>query len=198
MKISTDIGVWVGAIAALAIYSVLVKDNPFYRLVEHIFVGASAGIAIVTGIQTFKSTAWAPLVDGQALLIIPMLLGVLLYARYVPQVSYLNRIPLSLMMGTGAGVAMRGAVESQIVGQLSATMIKLNSIDAWVIFVGTLLSLSYFFLTYKLGKVSGLAPKFGRYFMMAAFGAAFGNTVMGRVSAAIGRFQFIFLQWLGL
>ncbi|MBE3519659.1 MAG: hypothetical protein IMW97_05075 [Firmicutes bacterium] len=42
-----------------------------------------------------------------------------------------------------------------------------------------------------------LGPKLGRYFMMAALGAAFGNTVMGRISAAIGRLQFIFLKRLG-
>ncbi|HHY45538.1 MAG TPA: hypothetical protein GX512_07505 [Firmicutes bacterium] len=198
MNISTNIGVWIGAIAALGIYSVLIKDNPFYRLVEHIFVGASAGIAIVTGVQTFKSQAWSPLTSGQWALIFPMLLGVLLYARYVPQYSYLNRLPLSLMMGAGAGVAMRGAVESQIVGQLTATMVKLTTLDAWIIFLGTLLSLSYFFLTYRLEGGAAWAPRLGRYFMMAAFGAAFGNTVMGRVSAAIGRFQFIFLEWLGL
>lgn len=198
MRISTDIGVWVGAIAALGIYSVLVKDNPFYRLVEHIFIGASAGIAVVVGIGTFKSTAWAPLVKGNYWLVVPILLGILLYARYLTKYQWLNRMPLALLMGTGAGVAMRGAVESQIVGQLSATMIKLNTLNGWVIFLGTILSLSYFFLTVKLGGTAGWAPRLGRYFMMAAFGAAFGNTVMGRVSAAIGRFQFIFLNWLGM
>lgn len=198
MKISTDIGVWVGAIAAIGIYSVLYKDNPFYKLVEHVFVGASAGIAVVTGVQTFKNTAWAPMAKGNYWLVVPMLLGLLLYARYFGSVHWLNRIPLSFLMGTGAGVAMRGAVESQIVGQLSATMVNLGSFNAWVIFLGTILSLSYFFLTWKLGKTVGWGPKIGRYFMMAAFGAAFGNTVMGRVSAAIGRFQFIFLTWLGL
>jgi len=78
MKISTDIGVWIGALTALGIYSVLIKDNPFYRIVEHIFVGASAGIAVVVGINTFKNTAWAPMVGGDALLIIPMLAGILL------------------------------------------------------------------------------------------------------------------------
>lgn len=198
MRISTDIGVWVGALAALAIYSVLFKDNPAYRMVEHIFVGASAGIAVTVGVQTFKSTAWVPLTNGNHLLIVPMILGLLLYTRYAPKLSWVNRIPLSFMMGTGAGVAMRGAVESQIVGQLSATMVKLDSIDSWIIFVGTITSLSYFFLTYKLEKGAGFVPKVGRYFMMAAFGAAFGNTVMGRVSAAIGRFQFILIRWLGL
>ncbi len=198
MRISTDIGVWIGALTAIGIYSVLVKDNPFYKMVEHIFVGASAGIAVVVGINTFKSTAWSPMIAGKFSLIIPMILGLMLYSRYFQSVSWLNRIPLSFLMGTGAGVAMRGAVESQIVGQISATMIKLNTINAWVVFLGTIFSLSYFFLTYKAGKVAGFSQKAGRYFMMAAFGAAFGNTVMGRVSAAIGRFQFILLDWLGL
>lgn len=198
MRISTDIGVWIGALTAIGIYSVLIKDNPFYKMVEHIFVGASAGIAVVVGINTFKNTAWSPMVAGNFSLIIPMILGLMLYSRYFQSISWLNRIPLSFLMGTGAGVAMRGAVESQIVGQVSATMVNLTTIDAWIVFLGTIFSLSYFFLTYKAGKVTGYAPRIGRYFMMAAFGAAFGNTVMGRVSAAIGRFQFILLNWLGL
>ncbi len=198
MRISGDIGVWVGALSAIAIYSVLVKDNPAYRLVEHIFVGASAGIAVVAGFASFKTTAWNPMVSGQPLLIVPILLGLLLYAKYAPSIGWLNRIPLSLMMGASAGVAMRGAVESQIVAQLTATMVKLDSINAWIIFLGSVLSLFYFFITFKTGKAGGRASLLGRYFMMAAFGAAFGNTVMGRVSAAIGRFQFIFLDWLGL
>jgi len=198
VKISTDIGVWVGALSALAIYSVLYKENPVYRLVENIFVGASAGIAVVVGVQTFQNTAWAPMAKGNTLLIVPIILGVLLYTRYLPNVSYLNRIPLSFLLGTAAGVAMRGSIESQIVGQLSATMIKLNSFDAWVIFLGTMTSLAYFFLTYRVTGRAAIITTWGRYFMMAAFGAAFGNTVMGRVSAAIGRFQFIFLKWLGM
>lgn len=198
MKISTDIGVWIGALATIGIYSVLIKDNPFYKMVEHIFVGASAGIAVVVGINTFKNTAWSPMIQGKYSLIIPMIGGLLLYTRYFEKFSWLNRISLSFLMGTGAGVAMRGAVESQIVGQLSATMVSLNNFDAWIVFLGTIFSLSYFFLTYQRGKVMGYASKIGRYFMMAAFGAAFGNTIMGRVSIAIGRFQFLLLRWLGL
>ncbi|MGB4747987.1 MAG: hypothetical protein WBH67_00885 [Bacillota bacterium] len=198
MKISTDIGVWIGALSALGIYSVLIKDNPFYTMVEHLFVGASAGIAVVVGINTFLNSAWSPMIEGKYLLIIPILLGILLYSRYFEDIAWLNRIPLSFLMGTGAGVAMRGAVESQIVGQISATMVKLTTFDSWIIFLGTIFSLSYFFLTFQRGKVTGVTSQLGRYFMMAAFGAAFGNTVMGRISAAIGRFQFIFLKWLGL
>jgi hypothetical protein len=67
-----------------------------------------------------------------------------------------------------------------------------------VIFLGTVLSLSYFFLTYRMKGTAGLAPFWGRMFMMAAFGAAFGNTVMGRISTAIGRFQYLLITWLGI
>ncbi|MBP8613908.1 MAG: hypothetical protein KBI40_03535 [Firmicutes bacterium] len=198
MKISTDIGVWIGALAAIAIYSVLIKDNPVYTMIEHIFVGASAGIAVVVGVNTFLNSAWSPMIGGNYLLLVPILIGLLLYSRYFENIAWLNRVPLSFLMGTGAGVAMRGAVESQIVQQISATMVSLTTFNAWVVFLGTVFSLSYFFLTFKRGKVTGVTSQLGRYFMMAAFGAAFGNTVMGRVSAAIGRFQFIFLKWLGL
>ena len=34
--------------------------------------------------------------------------------------------------------------------------------------------------------------------MMIAFGALFGNAVMGRMSLMIGRVQFLLGEWLGL
>jgi len=36
-------GAWVAAFFTLAIFSFLYKDNPFYKIAEHIFVGISAG-----------------------------------------------------------------------------------------------------------------------------------------------------------
>ena len=37
------IGTYIAAFLTLAIYSFLYKDNPFYKLAEHIFAGISAG-----------------------------------------------------------------------------------------------------------------------------------------------------------
>jgi len=39
----TTIGIWIAAFLTLGIYSFLYKDNPLYKLVEHLFVGVSAG-----------------------------------------------------------------------------------------------------------------------------------------------------------
>ena len=36
-------GAWIAAFLTLAIFSFLYKDNPFYKIAEHIFVGVSAG-----------------------------------------------------------------------------------------------------------------------------------------------------------
>jgi len=198
MNISTDPGIWIGAFVTLAVFSILIKDNPAYRLVENVYVGAATGIAIVVAIDTVKSQALTPLSKGNMLLLIPIILGLLLYTRFSNSASYLSRMPLALLTGVAAGVALRGVIEAQIVAQLTATMLNLTNFNNLVIFLGPVLSLSHFFLTYKMKGTAGLAPFWGRMFMMAAFGAAFGNTVMGRISTAIGRFQYLLVKFLGI
>jgi hypothetical protein len=198
VNIATDLGTWLGAFCTLAIFSILFKDNPAYRLVENVYVGAATGYAIVVGVDRLKATGLDPLAEGNFLILVPMIFGILLYTRYFPSVSYLARMPLALFTGVSAAVALRGSVETQIVAQITATVGNLKSINGLVIFLGTTLSLTYFFLTFRMKGTAGLAPKLGKYFMMAAFGAAFGNTVMGRISTAIGRFQYLLIQWLGI
>ena len=47
MHLSHDIGIWIAALLTLGIYSFLYKDNPAYKLCEHLFVGVSAGYYVV-------------------------------------------------------------------------------------------------------------------------------------------------------
>lgn len=182
----------------MAVFSILIKDNPLYRLAENIFVGAATGISIVVGIGTLQTNGFQPLMKGNYLMLVPIALGLLLYTRYVSSVAYLARMPLALLTGVSVAVAMRGTVEAQIVSQVTASIGAMRTFNGIVIFLGTALSLTYFYLTYNMKGTAGLAPKWGRYFMMAAFGAAFGNTVMGRISTAIGRFQYVLIQFLGI
>ena len=46
----SELGIWVSALLTLAIYSFLYKDNPFYKLAEHIFVGVSTGYLLVVAV----------------------------------------------------------------------------------------------------------------------------------------------------
>ncbi|RMF74443.1 MAG: hypothetical protein D6744_14490 [Planctomycetota bacterium] len=46
------LGIWVAAFFTLATLSFLYKDNPFYKIAEHAFVGISAGYWMVVGFWT--------------------------------------------------------------------------------------------------------------------------------------------------
>ena len=52
MSLSHDFGVWVAALLTLFVFSFLYKDNPLYKLAEHLFVGVSAGYYIVLNFWT--------------------------------------------------------------------------------------------------------------------------------------------------
>ncbi len=71
----------------------------------------------------------------------------------------------------------------------------------WLFVIVLLTVMSYFFFSIRpesgVGKVQTQAASLGRWFLMIAFGAMFGNTVMARLSLFIGRVQFLLHEWLG-
>lgn len=198
---SSDIGIWVGAICTLACYSFLVKENIFYRMAEHLYVGLGAGYFLIQGWNSIKNTAWNPMIqDGKISMVIPIILGILLFSRFFKSYKWVSRIPMAVMTSIGVGLSARGAVVSEFVQQIRATIMPLNSIDNILIVVGTIGVLSYFFFSKKFATLPGVKQSsvVGRYIMMAAFGAAFGNGVMGRISLLIARLQFIFGDWIAI
>jgi hypothetical protein len=198
-----EIGVTLAALMNLAVYSYLYKENVAYRLAEHAFVGLGAGYAIAMGWNSIKNTSFNPLIQkGDYLQIIPLILGVLLFARFLPGSNrWLSRIPMSFLVGMGMALSARAAILAEFVNQIRATMIPLNSVNNILIVVGTIGVLTYFFFSSKfMEKIPGLkySSLIGRYVMMGAFGAAFGNGVMGRISLLIAQLQFVFGNWQGL
>jgi len=55
----------------------------------------------------------------------------------------------------------------------------------------------FFFSTEHKGAI-GATAKLGIWYLMVSFGAAYGFTVMSRISLLIGRFQFLLDPWLGI
>jgi hypothetical protein len=201
---STSPQVWLAAFLTLAMFSLAVyKENPVYRVAEHAFIGIGAGHAIVTGIQSIQTSGWDPLVkNGEFALLIPMLFGLMLFTKYVKPVSYLARLPMAVIVATGAGLGLRGAVQAQLLNQISATFLPLNSFNNIVVVAGFVVGTSYFLFTRRytrpLEGPLGILPRLGRWFLMIAFGASFGNASMGFLSMLIGRALFLVRDWLGL
>ncbi len=199
MRISGDLGTWIAAISTIGIMSFVFKDNPLYRIVENVYVGVSAGHALVLGWINIRDQGITPLTaEGEWSVIIPLLLGLLLYTRYFKDIAWLSRFPLSILVGIGTGLAIRGTIGSQIVNQVKSTVLPLNSINNAIIIFGTLGVLSYFYFSKEHRGVLKHVSTFGRCVMMVSFGAAFGSTVMGRMALLIDRLHFLYANWLGI
>ncbi len=128
MSIETA-GLWVSAIFTLGIYSFLYKENPLYRLAEHLVVGISSGYGIaITWTRVIQPRLIDPIVAGESgawVLLIPAALGILYITRFFPNVAWLSRYPLAFIMGASMGVGFPLSMKAQVLRQLEATIIPL-------------------------------------------------------------------------
>ncbi|MFH0939688.1 MAG: hypothetical protein V1899_10485 [Planctomycetota bacterium] len=115
-----------GGIATLAIYSFLVKENPFYRFFEHLYIGIATGFGIVFGIQRFLwPELFRPMLgyDREILAngvfdrpwrmwyffyLLPFALGTLYYFIYSRKRQWLSRVVIAWSLGVAGGFALKG------------------------------------------------------------------------------------------
>ena len=190
----------VAALFTLAIFSFLYKENPIYRAAEHILVGVSVGYYLVILVdETILSKVVNPLFyDKNLLVLIPALLGVLMFSRLTRTKGWLARIPLALLIGAGAGVSIPAMLSARIMKQMSASMQSLATVSGIVILVGVVSTIAYFYFSREQKGWFAILSRTGTYFLMVFFGATFGYTVMSRVTLLIGRMEFLLTDFLGL
>jgi len=204
--------IWATALATLGVYSVLYRENPVSRLCEHIFVGLSLGYLLaITWTENLLPKWWSPIVtDGQWYWIFAPVVGFLFYFIYSRRLSWLARLAMGLFIGTAAGQSFRG-LYPLLWPQVTSSFKPLRATPSvawpnvilhnWLFVIVLLTVLSYFFFSVrpetKPGRVLSRSGSLGRWFLMIAFGAMFGNTVMARLSLFIGRVQFLLHDWIG-
>jgi hypothetical protein len=212
MIISTNLGIWVGAIITIAVFTYFLgtKLNLFFKFAESTVVGGAIGYTLVLAVaKNFESLAYNKIMRGDLILIIPVILGLLIYARFSKNYGYLARIPVAFIVGSGLAVASYGIISTNIMSNnLTAVTnyIFINK-DPFTAFtnilnmVALITAIYYFYFTG--GKRQETQPftwinKLGRYSIMIYMGANFGNVILSRNSLIIGRLQFLLYQWLGL
>jgi hypothetical protein len=190
------------ALLTIAIFSFLYKDNPVYKFAEHVFVGIAAGYIVAIEFQNvFLPNLWRPLLAGDYKLVIPFVLGVLMFSRFTVRFNWLSRWAIGLMVGTFSGLAIIGFAQGDLVAQIQANMLPLRAgslVDTftnWVIIVGVLTTLLYFFFSKEHKGALGASAKLGIWFLMVSFGASYGFTVMARISLLVGRLLFLLVDW---
>ncbi|MGH7682356.1 MAG: hypothetical protein ACRENN_10275 [Candidatus Eiseniibacteriota bacterium] len=199
------IGIWIAAFLTLACFSFLYKDNPFFRFAESLFAGVSLGYYIgITLDQTLMPNLIQPMRDnfGQNWdLLVPGLLGAILYMRAAPKIGWVSRYALAIYVAYYIGVEFTRRLHGEALPQLARLILPLAHLDSVTLVsaiyvVGVFSVLIYFFFSKEQGVVTKPIARLGVWFLMISFGAAFGFTVMGRVALLIGRLNFLIHGWI--
>jgi hypothetical protein len=198
------IGLWTGWVLMLMIYSYpLYKENPVYRFAEHLYIAVMLAVNLVVNFGNVMRICVTPMMQGDYLMIIPLILGIMIYAILIPEYRWVSRYPIALLVGAGFGLGIRGSIGPNIQDAIVSTITRPTDggAMAWINFlyiaVGLVCSVLYFLLTYEHSGALQAPTRIGRLFIMIGLGAYFGNTVLFRFTMLTGRAQF-FLQVLKL
>jgi hypothetical protein len=198
------IGLWTGWVLMLMIYSYpLYKENPVYRFAEHLYIAVMLAVNLVVNFGNVMRICVTPLMGGDILMIVPLILGIMIYAMLIPEYRWVSRYPIALLVGAGFGLGIRGSIGPNIQDAIVSTITRPTDggAMAWINFlyiaVGLICSVLYFLLTYEHSGALQAPTRIGRLFIMIGLGAYFGNTVLFRFTMLTGRAQF-FLQVLKL
>lgn len=131
-----------GVIVTLCILTILYKDNPLFRFVEHIFIGLATGYGLVLLWFRLVEPEWfTPMMpkslvhngQGHWWMISALLLGALFFTVYTPKLAWMNRFAVSVFMGWAAGNALQefmGLLGPQFVAAFKATPLSKGAHEA--------------------------------------------------------------------
>jgi hypothetical protein len=104
-----------GAVATIGLYSVLYRENKFYRFFEHMFIGLAVGFGLVAlWKETLYDSWWTKMLGqvaehghkgqpGYWLWVMLLPIGLLGYTVFSKKHNWMSRIPVGIIIGLWAG-----------------------------------------------------------------------------------------------
>lgn len=205
--------IWIGAIVSLGVFSYLIKDNLYYRIVQQTALGVMVGMGIILTIQNVLWPNWiTPIIkaangtaEGGSRLgyfwILAILPGSLWYFQLSKKRFWVSTFITGLFIGVAAGTAFKVWL-LLIMPQIGASLKPLvgvpvlESLNNLVFIVSIFTTLLYFFFSFKgENPVAQKSMRAGRLVIMVALGSMFGSTVMTRLAYLLERLRFLFTDW---
>lgn len=209
MELPEIVGLLVGFILTLFIFSFVLGDNPLYRFAVHLLVGVSAGYAAVLVIQT---VLW-PVIEGvienpadpeNILWLFPLLLALLLLLKLFPRVAWLGNSSMAILMAIGAAVGLVGAITGTLIPLITSSYAGGldglgGGIAGLLVAILTICTLLYFHFTGRVAtdgevvmpvwqKYGGMAGQVVITITLAALFAATLSTSLILLSSRVGFF----------
>jgi hypothetical protein len=112
-------GYWLGIFLTFCILSFLYKDNPFYKIAEHLFIGVSIGYVVTKQyFDVVKPKAVENLFDkGQWWYVFALVVAVMLLLKLFKRTAWMGRWPIAFVVGFYAGIQINGVAQGDLVGQ---------------------------------------------------------------------------------
>lgn len=206
-------GLIVGAVLTLVIFSYLLADNALYRWALALIVGAAVGYAAAIAVQ-FVVQEWITQVSsGQETVaklayMVPLLLGCLLLfkgftsSRLLGRLSIVGNIPLGYLVGVGAGVSVSGALMGTILplvlttgGGVRVEQGLLGLLQGIVLLLTTIITLLAFSAQARKRAEADVEAsdwrrglqQVGAAFIAVALGSAFAGAISSALTALVMR-----------
>jgi hypothetical protein len=172
------IGLIIGLVLTLFIYSYILGDNPLYRLAVHILVGVSAAYAAVVVIREVILPVLVRLreepTNAANLWLAPVLVLILLFALK----RWTGNGAVAFLIAVGSAVALVGAVQGTLLPQITAVssnpLFPGQGIVTAVLTVCTLLTFQF---TRRINSTEprwqGVLSGIGRAVLMITFGVLY-------------------------
>jgi len=195
------IGALLTSMMVLMVWSWLYRQNIFYAFAEHTVVGIAAGYASVVGITNLHKLAVQPMLRGtDYVLIIPIILGILLFTRYTSRFYWISSYGMAFIVGAGTGIAMRTIMEAQVLRQITATIPLLARPGAMDLFNGIIIivtmatTVTYFIYTREHRGALGHSARVGRVAIMIVLGNLYGSAISTRVGHVAAQMVVLLIE----
>ena len=207
-----EIGLWVGLILTLMVYSYIIADTFLYRLAVYIFVGLTAGYVSILTVESvllpwFDRTIGSGDTFNVGLGFLPVLLATLLLLKNarVPWLARLGNLGIAVIVGVGAAVAVAGALTGTLIplAELTINEGQGEALDAVLIFIGVASSLIYF--TYlarrdpdgEVRRPRSLAAisVVGQGFIVVTLGALYAGAILTSLTIFSERISYVLGQF---
>lgn len=200
----------VSFLLTLMVLSYFLGDNVFFRVATYLFIGVSAGyVAVLLIYDVLWPRLFLPLLSGSLIYLVPLVLAILMLTKLFPAAANLGALPMGLLVGVGAAIAIGGAVLGTLLGQTQAAANEfdlasvsnpwLQFFEALVFLAGMASVLIYFQFNGRNKPETGtprspLLEKFaktGQVFLMITLGAVFAGVLSAALTALIERLDFL-------
>ena len=197
------LGAWVGAFFVISVLTMLWKDNPYFRFGQQAIIGSTIAHMVLFNMKNVLNMALIPISKGNLLLIVPFILGLLMYTRLSKEYAWISKYPTSVLVGVGIGVMIAGILRGQIIDQVKATVVDiftattaLDALNGVIIAVGTVTAITFWIFTREHTGALGVSTRIGRIFLMFSLGANWAGEEVWYLTQIIGRLIFLINVWI--